>query len=165
MKTPLPNRFSDEVAARHRQQGVAAIEFALLAIFMTTLLLGLMVWWQYFQANQILTRAAGDGARAAHTLVITGTAPCVVTNADANKASIETRVENIIKSQLTHSGLAAVNFSISNKLWKCSNTGTESFSFDVSYQLPPFIGSNSFLKEPTSLNIKDHIVVHFPSST
>lgn len=132
---------------------------------MTTLLLGLMVWWQYFQANQILTRAAGDGARAAHTLVITGTAPCVVTNAAANKASIETRVENIIKSQLTHSGLAAAKFSISNKLWKCSNTGTESFSFDVSYQLPSFIGSTSFLKERTSLNIKDHIVVHFPSAT
>lgn len=132
---------------------------------MTTLLLGLMVWWQYFQANQILTRAAGDGARAAHTLVVTGTAPCLVPNAAANKTSIETRVENIIRNQLTHSGLSASKFSISNKLWKCSSTGTESFSFDVSYQLPSFIDSNSFLKEPTSLNIKDNIVVHFPSNT
>ena len=165
MKTPLPHRFSGEVAPRNRQQGVAAIEFALLAILMTTLLLGLLVWWQYFQASQILTRAAGDGARAAHTLVTTGTAPCLVANAAANKTSIETRVETIIRSQLMHSGLSASKFSISNKLWQCSSTGTESFSFDVSYQLPSFLNSNSFLQEPTSLNITDSIVVHFPSKT
>ena len=132
---------------------------------MIVMLMGMLVWWHYFQASQILSKAAGDGARAAHTLVITGTAPCLVANAATNQASIEARVENIIRKQLNHSGLADSHFSISNKSWACSSTGTEKFSFDVSYQLPPLLGSSNWLTEPTSLNIKDKIVVHFPSKT
>ncbi len=165
MKKPLLNAFSYGFSRRGRQQGVASIEFAFIAICMIVMLLGLLVWWHYFQASQILTKAAGDGARAAHTLVITGTAPCLVTNASANKTSIEARVEDIIRKQLNHSGLSDSSFSISNKSWTCSSTGTEKFSFDVSYQLPSLLGSNNFLTEPTSLNIQDKIVVHFPSKT
>ncbi len=163
MKKPLLHPFSTGFARRCRHQGVASIEFAFIAIFMVTLLLGLLVWWQYFQASQILTKAAGDGARAAHTLVITGTDPCLGANADTNKTKIETRAETVIKNQLNYSGLADSNLSISNKSWKCPNPGTKSFSFDVSYQLPSLLGGTSWLTEPISLNIKDKIVVHFPS--
>lgn len=164
MKTLFLDPFPDGSSRRRLQRGVAAIEFSLIAIFMVVLLLGMLVWWRYFQTSQILTKAAGDGARAAHTLVITGTAPCLVANADTNKTNIEARVEKVIRSQLTYSGLSETNFSISNKLWACSSKGAERFSFDVSYQLPSLL-DNNWLTEETSLNIKDRIVVHFPSKT
>lgn len=150
---------------RGRQQGAAAVEFALIATLMIVLLLSLLVWWRYFQASQILTKAAGDGARAAHTLVITGTMPCVVANAQANKAAIEARVEDVIRQQLVHGGLSASAFSIVDKSWACSSNGAERFSFDVSYRLPALLGSSHWLAEPTTLNISDRIVVHFPSRT
>ncbi len=150
---------------RCRQQGTAAVELALIATLMVVLLLGLLVWWRYFQASQILAKAAGDGARAAHTLVITGTLPCVVANAQANKAAIEARVENVIREQLVHGGLSASGFSLTDKAWACSGTATERFSFNVSYRLPALLGGSDWLAEPTTLSIRDRIVVHFPSRT
>ncbi|MNV80446.1 hypothetical protein D3C71_1740500 [compost metagenome] len=132
---------------------------------MIVLLLGLLVWWRYFQTSQILTKAAGDGARAAHTLVITGTIPCVVPDAQANKAAIEARVESVIRAQLVHSGLTDSGFSIFDKSWTCSDTGVERFSFNVSYLLPTLLGTSNWIAEPTTLNISDRIVVHFPSRT
>lgn len=153
------------LARRCRQRGTAAIELALIATLMVVLLLGLLVWWRYFQASQILARAAGDGARAAHTLVITGTVPCVVANAQANKAAIETRVESVIRDQLAYGGLAASGFTISDPSWACSSTGAERFSFNVSYRLPALLGGSDWLAEPTTLTISDRIVVHFPSRT
>ena len=172
---PLPlYPFSAGFTHRRKQQGVAAVEFSLIAIFMIVLLLGLLVWWHYFQASQILTRAAGDGARAAYTLAITGTTPCLSANADANKTYIEVKVESIIKNQLIYSGLSDSRFSISNSSWTCPSSETEesssgridgSFSFDVHYQLPSLLGETHWLTEPSSLNIKDKIIVHFPSRT
>lgn len=165
MSRPLPSPSCAGLAHRCRQQGVASIEFALIAMCMIVLLLGLLVWWRYFQTSQILTKAAGDGARAAHTLVITGTMPCVVANATANKADIEARVESVIRAQLVYSGLAESGFSIFDKSWVCSHNGVERFSFNVSYQLPALLGSSHWLVEPTALNISDRIVVHFPART
>jgi len=150
---------------RCRQQGTAAVELALIATLMVVLLLGLLVWWRYFQASQILAKAAGDGARAAHTLVITGTLPCVVANAQANKAAIEARVENVIREQLVHGGLSASGFSLTDKAWACSGTAAERFSFNVSYRLPALLGGSDWLAEPTTLSIRDRIVVRFPSRT
>lgn len=49
---------------RRLQRGIAALEFALLAIFvMLPLFLGICVFWEVLQTQQVLTRATGDAAR------------------------------------------------------------------------------------------------------
>ncbi|MET1114737.1 MAG: TadE/TadG family type IV pilus assembly protein [Comamonas sp.] len=46
------------------QRGIAALELALLALFvMLPMLLGLAAFWDVLQTQQVLTRATGDGAR------------------------------------------------------------------------------------------------------
>lgn len=54
---------------RSRQTGVAAVEFALVASIMLLLFMGIFVYWHALQAQQSVTRAAGDGARHVHSLV------------------------------------------------------------------------------------------------
>lgn len=48
---------------RCRQGGVAAIEFAFIVALMAMILLGSTMYWRALQAQQSVTRAAGDGAR------------------------------------------------------------------------------------------------------
>lgn len=54
-RSPRPKRL---------QRGIAALEFALLALFvMLPMLLGLATFWEVLQTQQVLARATGDGAR------------------------------------------------------------------------------------------------------
>ncbi len=49
---------------RRLQRGIAALEFALLALFvMLPMFLGIFVFWEVLQTQQVVTRATGDGAR------------------------------------------------------------------------------------------------------
>ena len=49
---------------RTRQTGLAAIEFAFVgALIMLPVLLGIFVFWEVLQTQQVVTRATGDGAR------------------------------------------------------------------------------------------------------
>ena len=150
-----------------RQQGVAAIEFALIAVVMVTLLLGLLVFWRAFQVQQSLNRAAGDGARSALTLITLSTPPCTGSSTAANRTTIQTMVRKVIEQHLEQSKLAASNFSMSGSAWTCPapttppTRGEGSFSFDVQYTLPPLVGGNSWITEPAKLRISDRIVVHF----
>ncbi|WP_027017256.1 TadE/TadG family type IV pilus assembly protein [Comamonas composti] len=58
--------------ARKRQAGVAAVEFALIAVVMLSLFAGLSIYWDVLQTQQVLSRATGDGARQAHRLLTSG---------------------------------------------------------------------------------------------
>ena len=50
-----------------RQIGVAAIEFALIVTLLCLMLVGCLIYWRVLQAQQSVTRSAGDGARLARS--------------------------------------------------------------------------------------------------
>jgi len=151
-----------------RQRGVAAIEFALIAVFMLVMLLGLTVYWRAFQAQQSLTRAAGDGARAILGVLAVGVSdPCHPTQAAANRATIQLRVAQSVRASLERSdvpGTVADQLTVSPIQWQaaCPSTGTGSASFELRYQLVPLFGTpGQWITEPSELYEKS--VVHFAS--
>ena len=152
-------------APRHSaQRGVAALEFALVAMVMVALLLCLFVFWHALQTRQSLHRAAGDGARHALTLLSTGATPCAPVNAALHRASVEAMVETVIKRHLEQSGLPASSFMLLNAQWSCPAAGASSFSFDAEYQRPALLGG-SWMAEPGNLQIREKIIVHFHPTT
>lgn len=162
------HRPSPSLDHRSIQRGVAAIEFALIATLMVTLLLGLLVFWRAFQVQQSLNRAAGDGARHALTLITDVRPPCTGSHTASNRSAIQDLVHKTITQNLTQSGLEPNSFTLSKSTWTCPPTtlpptrGSGSYSFDVQYALQPLLSSsNSWLAEPTRLQIGDRIVVHF----
>lgn len=144
----------------HAQQGVAAIEFALIATVMVVMLVGLFVFWRAFQAQQSLTRATGDGARMAHSLIAAGKYyPCGVTEALANQQYILAAIQSLVQTSLELSdmpGQVSSNLHIEAPSWSCS---TGQFSFQVRYTLPPLMGESTLVLEPAQLTEKS--VVHF----
>ena len=154
-------------SSRH-QRGVAAIEFALIAIIMIVLLLGMLVFWRTFQTQQSLNRAAGDGARRALTQITNGVDPCKSSTGGQNQTLIQSNVLTIIQQQIKQAGLDDANVSVLNPMWDCprSMASNGSFSFDVKYALPPLLQtSQNWVTEPDNLQIKERIVVHFPPAT
>lgn len=155
---------------RDQQRGVAAVEFALIASLMIALLLGLFVFWRAFQVQQSLNRAAGDGARGVLSLITNGSVqPCAAgPNAQLHRTSAENTARMFIEQNLAQSGLIAEKFTLSSPEWKCidSPSSESSFSFDVTYDLPPLLGnSTAWINEPSDLRISDRIVVHFTTGT
>lgn len=153
-------------AKAKRQRGIAAIEFAFIAMIMLVMLLGSLVYWRAFQAQQSLTRAAGDGARAAHSLIASGLSdPCHPTKAATNQTKIEERIKQSITRSLEQSsmpGTVAQQLDIRLSSWACPNSGKGSFSFELQYALPPMLGTTaSLLLEPSQVYEKS--VVHFAS--
>lgn len=148
------------------QHGVAAVEFALIAVFMISLLLGLFVFWRYFQAHQSLTRAAGDGARAAHSLIASGINPCDPSQDLKNKALIKNRIQKTIGSSLKQSsmpGNVESNFTLSILEWgDCPPDGDSSIRFTVTYTMDSLLGeSNSWFIELRKL--EETSSLHFAS--
>lgn len=148
------------------QRGVAAVEFALIAVFMITLLLGLLVFWRYFQAHQSLTRAAGDGARAAHSVIASGINPCDPSQDVKNKALIEKRIQQTISSSLKQSSIPGdveSNLTLNILEWgDCPPGGNSSISFTVTYTMDALLGeSNSWFTELRQL--QETSSLHFAS--
>ncbi|MBL8354008.1 MULTISPECIES: TadE family protein [Delftia] len=145
------------------QSGIAALEFALIAALMISMLMGLLVWWRYFQAHQAVTRAAGDGARIAHSLISTGANyPCTIPNANANRTVIQDRVSQVARLGLQRSSLPDEPLVMGSFEWTCpssANSPPGSFSFKISYQLPPLLSNTFFINEPQ--RISEQSVVHF----
>lgn len=151
-----------------QQRGVAAIEFALIAVFMVVMLLGVTVYWRAFQAQQSLTRAAGDGARAILGVLAAGVSdPCHPSKGTANRATIQLRVAQSVRSSLERSaipGTVADQLTVGAIQWQaaCPSTGTGSASFELRYQLAPLFGTQGeWVTEPRQLYEKS--VVHFAS--
>jgi len=158
---------SQTFSAAHRappgiQRGVAAVEFALIAIVMVTMLMGLFAFWNVFQTQQSLHRAAGDGLRHALTIITGGTTPCSGANAALARATTQASVDAIIKKSLQNSGLSANSFRMTNPQWSCTNTGAGNFSFDAQYNTPLLLsGDQGWIKYIKTLEIKEKMVVHF----
>lgn len=147
------------------QKGTAAVEFALIAIIMIVMLMGILVSWRAFQAQQSLTRAAGDGARAILGVIALGTSdPCHPTKAIANQTLIQQRVEQTISQSLQRSampGNVVQQLSVGTIQWQgCPASGVA--TFELHYQLPPLLGTmGQWLSEPSQLS--ERSVVHFAS--
>lgn len=135
------------------QHGVASIEFSLIALIMITMLIGMFVWWRTFQAHQSLTRATGDGARIAHSLISSGKQyPCVVKNFEDNQASIQNEVKQVILNSLKQSNMPGnidTDFQFSPEKWSCS---PGRFEFHTSYNIPPIFGGIGGLLEPEKIS-------------
>ena len=81
-------------------RGVAAVEFALILLFMATVLVGLFFYWYMLQTHQSVTRATGDGARYLQEIAFSGDA-AMTTNPTRMKQS----VEQVVRSSLQEAGL------------------------------------------------------------
>lgn len=103
------------------QRGVAAIELAFICMVMVAMLLGMMAWWNYFQAHQIITRAVGDGVRMAQSLVaIQAKQPCGAAGmANLHRSEIQQRVDLVVRQSLALSGLAGQILEPIQFQWTC----------------------------------------------
>ncbi|MEJ6654955.1 MAG: pilus assembly protein [Pseudomonas sp.] len=132
----------------HRQQGAVAIETAIILPIMVIILIGLFVFWQALQAQQVLTRATGDAARAAHGLIVNGTVPCPAdgyTGADASRTLIRSQIEALVYSSLAihmpGGRRAEIEelAEISEFEWTCGKNEGQ-VTWQVSYQMPLLLG-------------------------
>ncbi|GAB2459772.1 hypothetical protein GCM10027082_08360 [Comamonas humi] len=156
------------IVFQHKQRGLASIEFALIGLIMTVMLLGIFVYWRTFQAQQSLTRAAGDGSRAILGVIAIGTRdPCHPKQADANREFIQQRAEQAVSTSLKQSampGTGAQQPIIKSFDWKAacpSGGGISTVSFELRYELPPLLDTMPVIDEPKKLLEKS--VVRFAS--
>lgn len=150
---------------RSRQRGVAAIEFAFIGVFMVFMLLGISVFWYYLQAQQSVTRAAGDGARSMLGLIEAGRGPCHPSLSGANRGAMQGRMEQVVLRSLEQStipGMVSQALTVSAIDWggACSAGNA---SFEVRYKLPPMFGS-AVLGLTGLTELYEKSVVHFAPS-
>lgn len=86
---------------RNRQRGIAAIEFALVAMLFVLMLFGLSIFGQSFNTKQVLSRAATDGARAVSLVA-----------ADQNLTQMESAVRSVVVNSLLESDIAPKTLTI-----------------------------------------------------
>lgn len=155
--------------SRFKQRGIAAVEFALIAMLLIVMLLGILVYWRAFQAQQSLTRAAGDGARAVLGLVDAHN-PCVSAPSLAaiHRENIRRGLEQTVQRTLELSsmpGPVSQRLTIGALDWSaaCPSSGsTSTVIFHLNYQLPSLLGTNNaIIGELGQLSEKS--VVHFAS--
>lgn len=79
----------------NRQRGIAAFEFALVAMLFVLMLFGLSIFGQSFNTKQVLSRAATDGARAVSLV-----------GADQNLTQMEDAVRSVVVNSLLESDIA-----------------------------------------------------------
>ena len=155
--------------SRFNQRGIAAVEFALIATLLMVMLLGILVYWRAFQAQQSLTRAAGDGARAVLGLIDAHN-PCISAPelAATHRENIRHGLEQTVRRTLEQSsmpGLVSQRLTIGALDWSAacpSNGSTSSVIFHLSYQLPSLlITTIPIISELDRISEKS--VVHFAS--
>ncbi|MBB1648259.1 pilus assembly protein TadE [Delftia sp. UME58] len=149
--------------ARHKERGVAAVEFALIASIMVLLLMGMLVYWRVLQAQQSVARATGDGARMVQHLAHGGLAgfnPARPTE----QANILQATTAVVNQSLASSGLPT---STAPAQVRITWTNTQA-TLQVVYLLPPLLGNGMqlgslYLAEPTRLQASS-LVQLAPSS-
>lgn len=150
---------------RRAQRGIAALEFALLALFvMLPIFLGVFVFWEVLQTQQVVTRAAGDGARQVSRLLnvprvpksngslpseqeFRASAAALVT--DSVRASLRSHLgqDSAIDSRVT---VALVPFDANH------------WALDVAYARPALLGSAAGLNFIEPASIKARSVIQTP---
>lgn len=132
------------------QRGVAAIELAFICMIMVVMLQGLLVWWNYFQTHQIITRAVGDGVRIAQSLVaINGKQPCAVgTTANLHRSDIQSRVDEVVRTSLEQSALGVTALAPMQFQWTCEDAREGTLNLSLVWTASP-------------IDIRENGVLHF----
>ncbi len=131
---------------RRLQRGIAALEFALLAFFvMVPLFLGVFVFWEVLQTQQVLTRATGDVARqVSRTLNHPDNARLL------SDAEVRTSISSALRGHLGSDVDSRLTVELS---------GSGPVTLNVIYQRPALLGSAGGLNfiEPETLHARSFI--------
>lgn len=153
---------------RTRQTGLAAIEFALVgALIMIPVMLGIFVFWEVLQTQQVVTRATGDGAR----LVLRTLQGPRERKADGSEirddaqALARQSILTMLRSQLPPVDKCEPDpdeCDLDARLTVELQDGPHEWVLDVSYKRPLLLGSAGGLNfiEPASLQARS--VIHWP---
>lgn len=130
------------------QAGVAAIEFALIAILMVLMLLGIMIYWRVLQAQQSVTRSAGDGARIVQSLIYGPLSGYDITK-QSGVNNIAAAASNVVKSSLQGSGIPGTP---QQDTTVTMSSDANNAYLSVIYRLPPLFGSADGQPRPIQLS-------------
>lgn len=147
---------------RSAQRGIAALEFALLAVLvMLPLFLGISVFWEVLQTQQVVARATGDGARQVSRLLNRPRQPQADGSLPTDAqflASATARAQDSVRASLrTHLGAASgVDSRVTVAL---KPSGTTHWTLDVAYARPALLGSAGGLNiiEPETIQSRSFI--------
>lgn len=146
-----------------RQRGIAAVEFTLVALFvMVPLFLGIFVFWEVLQTQQVITRATGDGARQVSRMLNTaavkkpdGTFP---SSTEARNTAAVLAHASISAALRSHLG-SDVGSRLSVDL---QPSGADQLALNVTYARPALLGAAGGLNfiEPQTLQARSFINGH-----
>lgn len=138
---------------RRRQRGIAAVEFALLALLvMLPIFLGVFVFWEVLQTQQVVTRATGDGARQVSRLLSRPRQPNAQGNLPTNEELVASATalagDSVRASLRSHLGQSsALDSRITVALTRSGNLLT----LEVAYARPALLGTGggmNFIEPP-----------------
>jgi len=147
---------------RSAQRGIAALEFALLALLvMLPLFLGISVFWEVLQTQQVVARATGDGARQVSRLLSRPPQPKAdgsLPNEAERLASAAARAQEAIRLTLrSHLGAHSDVDRLVTVALQAS--GTDHLTLDVAYARPAMLGAMGGLNfiEPETIQARSFI--------
>ncbi|THT99960.1 pilus assembly protein [Lampropedia puyangensis] len=141
---PLPNM---NPTRRKHNAGVASLEFALIAILMVLILLGMFVYWRALQAQQSVARATGDGARLVQNLIYGALPDYGIENIENMQAA----AESIVKASLLNSAIPG-DPSVMTLVTLNQQSSTQ-LLLQVSYRLPAIFSTGTADHQPQPLNL------------
>lgn len=151
--------------SRTQQTGLAAIEFALLGTFvMVPILLGIFVFWEVLQTQQVVSRATGDGARQVLR---------ILQSPRERKANGAVQSDEEVRSAATALARDSISAMLRNHLSHVSDLSSRltielqpgepgQWVLSVAYARPLLLGSVGGMNfiEPTALQARS--VIHWP---
>lgn len=129
-----------------QEKGIAAIEFSLIAALMAMMLVGSLIYWRTLQAQQSITRAAGDGARIVQNLIY-GTLPGYDVTKASEIGNLSSAATTVVQQSLQGSGIPG------NPLQDTTVTltpGSGEVHLNVAYRLPPLFGNSNGQPKPVT---------------
>ena len=149
----------------HLQRGIAALEFALLALFvMLPVFLGLFVFWEVLQTQQVVTRATGDGARQISRLLNVPRLPksngSLPTEEEFRASAAALATDSVRASLRSHLGQgSALDSRVTVAL---TPSAANHWTLDVSYARPALLGRGGGLNFIEPASIKARSVIQTP---
>lgn len=152
----------DHPAPARLQRGIAALELALLVLFvMLPVFLGLAIYWQVLQTQQVLTRATGDGARQVSRMLNSPYQP-MPDGSRPNEAELRARAATLARDSIRatlrhHLGAGAEVDSRLNVALQA--VGSDHWALEATYARPALLGRAAGMNfvEPETLRARSLI--------